>query len=56
MNCGKPLRWNSDFTAKENIKNRAQNALKLYDEDILEIQQNQNNMQLIDEVSLNIIN
>ena len=46
----------ADYYAKENIKNRAQNALKLYDEDILEIQQNQKNMQLIDEVSLNIIN
>ena len=29
---------------------------RVYDEDILEIQQNQNNMQLIDEVSLNKIN
>ena len=43
----------ADYYAKENIKNRAQNTLKLYDEDILEIQQNLKNMQLIDEVSLN---
>ena len=43
-------------TLKKISKIEHRMLLKLYDEDILEIQQNQKNMQLIDEVSLNIIN
>ena len=43
----------ADYYAKESIKNRAQNGLKLYDEDIIEIQQNQKNFQLMDEDSIN---
>ena len=43
-------------TLKKISKIEHRMLLKLYDEDIFEIQQNQKNMQLIDEVSLNIIN